>query len=301
MRVIKSIVTTDTILTSSNIPENEFPMWVANTNYNIGDSVIYQHNIYTVIIAHNNRTITPDLDTTYWLFVSATNRFRMFDNVVNSLSTRTGTIQFTLQPNQVVDSICLFELNAATVRVRMNDPVSGIVYDETKALADYSTIVDIYAYFFEPIGEVLKSALFLDLPAYPTASITVTIDAGGGEATVGEVIYGSQRVIGRTKYGTSFGLKSFSRKETDEFGRVTVVKRKNSKFAEYDIDIDNSVISNVQRFFDDIESVPCVFIGVTDGTVTYEPLIVYGFYNDFKAVVSFPTVSTCNLRVEGLI
>jgi hypothetical protein len=32
-----------------------------------------------------------------------------------------------------------------------------------------------------------------------------------------------------------------------------------------------------------------------------EELIVYGFYSDFKATISFPTVSKCTLRVEGLI
>ena len=41
----------------------------------------------------------------------------------------------------------------------------------------------------------------------------------------------------------------------------------------------------------------CLFIGNPD----MEELIVYGFYNDFKATISFPTVSKCNLRVEGLV
>ena len=77
----------------------------------------------------------------------------------------------------------------------------------------------------------------------------------------GEVVYGVQTTVGRTNYGTAIGIKSYSRKETDEFGNVTVVKRKNSKYAEYDIDIDNHLLASVQRFFSDIDSVPCVFIG----------------------------------------
>lgn len=276
-------------------------MWIPNTNYNVGARVIYEHVIYEAILNHTNRAITPNLDTTHWLRIGFTNRYRMFDGIISSMSSRSGTIEFTLQPNQVVDSMCFFELNAATVQVVMTDPVDGVVYNQTKVLADYSAIVDIYAYFFEPVGEVLKTAVFLDLPAYPTASITVTIDAGSGMAEVGEVVYGVQRVVGRTKYGSSFGNKSYSRKETDEFGNVVIVKRRNSKIAEYDIEIDNNMLAPLQRFFSDIDSVPCVFIGVADDTVTYEPFIVYGFYVDFKVVVGLPQVSTCNLRVEGLV
>jgi hypothetical protein len=64
-----------------------------------------------------------------------------------------------------------------------------------------------------------------------------------------------------------------------------------------DIDIDNTNLAFVQRLFQDIDSVPCVFIGNPE----MEELIVYGFYKDFKATISFPTVSKCTLRVEGLV
>lgn len=144
----------------------------------------------------------------------------------------------------------------------------------------------------------MKTAIFLDLPTnYPTATITVYILSGAGLVEVGEVVYGIQSVVGRTNYGTAIGIKSYSRKETDEFGKVTVIKRKNSKYADYDVDIDNVKLASVQRLFSDIDSVPCVFIGNPD----LEETIVYGFYSDFKATISFPTVSKCNLRVEGLI
>ena len=110
-------------------------------------------------------------------------------------------------------------------------------------------------------------------------------------------MYGVQSIVGRTNYGTAIGIKSYSRKEVDEFGKVTVIKRKNSKYADYDVDIDNVNLASVQRLFADIDSVPCVFIGNPE----MEELIVYGFYSDFKATISFPTVSKCTLRVEGLV
>lgn len=297
MRVIKSVVTTDTILTSSNIPEDEYPAWVSGTSYTALDKVIYEHKIYERIVTGAGTT-TPDLDQANWLDSGYTNRYRMFDNTLSSVSSRTGGIEFTLTPNQIVNGIALLNVNASTVRVVMNDPVEGVVYDNTKELRSSSNVNDYFSYFFAPLlSENLETAIFLDLPDKPTATITVYVSSGSGLVEVGEVVYGIQSVVGRTNYGTAIGITSYSRKDTDEFGKVTVIKRKNSKYADYDIDIDNNNLASVQRLFADIDSVPCVFIGNPE----MEELVVYGFYKEFKATISFPTVSKCTLRVEGLI
>lgn len=298
MRVIKSIETTDAILTYSNISEDEYPVWVSGTSYVIDDYVIYNHRIYQAIVA-NSSTTPPDLDQVNWLDLGATNRYRMFDNVISSVSSRTGGIEFTLTPSQVVNGIALLNVNATTVRVVMTDPTEGVVYDQTRELRTTNEVTDYFSYFFAPLLSIedLNTAIFLDLPSKPTATITVYVSSGIGLVEVGEVVYGIQSVIGRCNYGTAIGIKSYSRKDVDEFGKVTVVKRKNSKYAEYDVDIDNVNLASVQRIFADIDSVPCVFIGNPD----LEELIVYGFYSDFKATISFPTVSKCTLRVEGLV
>ena len=298
MRVIKSVVTTDTILTSSNIPEDEYPAWVSGTSYTALDKVIYEHKIYERIVTGAGTT-TPNLDQVNWLDSGYTNRYRMFDNIISSVSSQMGGIEFTLTPNQVINGIALLNVNASTVRVVMNDPIEGVVYDRTKELRSSSNVTDYYSYFFAPLINLgnLDTAIFLDLPNKPTATITVYVSSGVGLVEVGEVVYGIQSIIGRTNYGTGIGITSYSRKDTDEFGKVTVVKRKNSKYADYDIDIDNTNLAFVQRLFQDIDSVPCVFIGNPE----MEELIVYGFYKDFKATISFPTVSKCTLRVEGLV
>ena len=298
MRVIKSVVTTDAILTSSNIPEDEYPAWVSGTSYTALDKVIYEHKIYERIVTGAGTT-TPDLDQVNWLDDGYTNRYRMFDNIISNVSSRMGGIEFTLTPSQIVNGIALLNVNASTVRVVMNDPIEGVVYDRTKELRSSSNVIDYYSYFFAPLINLgdLDTAIFLDLPNKPTATITVYVSSGVGLVEVAEVVYGVQSIVGRTNYGTAIGITSYSRKDTDEFGKVTVVKRKNSKYADYDIDIDNTNLAFVQRLFQDIDSVPCVFIGNPE----MEELIVYGFYKDFKATISFPTVSKCTLRVEGLV
>ena len=298
MKVIKSVQVTDDILTSSNIDEDEYPHWVEGTTYPAQTKVIYLHKIYEAVL-ENSSAITPNLDQTNWMSLGATNRYRMFDNVISSQSSKVGGIEFTLSPNQIVDGIAFLNVNASSVRVVMTDPISGVVYDQTKELRSSSDVVDYFSYFFAPIMTLsdLSTTIFLDLPKYPTATIDVYIESGSALVEIGEVVFGVQSTIGRTNYGTSIGIKSFSRKEVDEFGNTTVIKRKNSKYCDYDVDIDTENLAFVQRLMQDIDSVPCVFIG----NPTMEELTVYGFYSDFKSTISFPTHSKCTLRVEGLI
>ena len=85
MKVIKSVVTTDAILTSSNIPEDEYPVWVSGTSYTALEKVIYQHKIYERIVTGSGTT-PPDLDQVNWLDSGYTNRYRMFDNIISSVS-----------------------------------------------------------------------------------------------------------------------------------------------------------------------------------------------------------------------
>ena len=181
MRVIKSVVTTDTILTSSNIPEDEYPAWVSGTSYTALDKVIYEHKIYERIVTGVGTT-PPDLDQANWLDSGYTNRYRMFDNIISSVSSRTGGIEFTLTPNQVINGIALLNVNASTVRVVMNDPIEGVVYDRTKELRSSSNVIDYYSYFFAPLINLgdLDTAIFLDLPNKPTATITVYVSSGVG-------------------------------------------------------------------------------------------------------------------------
>lgn len=296
MRVIKSVETIDSILTYSNIPEDDYPAWVSGKSYTALDKVVYQHKIYERIVTGGGTT-PPNLDQVNWLDDGYTNRYRMFDKVISNKSSRVGGIEFKLKPNQIIDSIAFLNVNAQQIQVVMTDPVFGVVYDKTQALSAIDSVTDYYGYFFAPVGANKNTALFLNLPSHPAATVTAYINSGAALVEVGEVVYGTQTDIGRTTYGTSVGIKSYSRKEVDEFGNITVVKRKNSKFAEYELDIDNYKLAEVQRFFADIDSVPSVFIGNPE----MEELIVYGFYNDFKATISFPTVSKCSLRVEGLI
>ncbi len=295
MRIIRPVDVTPAILASSNVPEDDYPAWTAGT-YTQGDRRIYQHRIYEVLA--ETTTDSPAAGVTKspptWLDVGATNRWRMFDDKVGSLTEQAGSIAVELQPGAVINSVALFNLLGRSATVTLTDPVDGIVYQRTVSLVD-AGVSDWYEWFFAPIGRQTDFVL-LDLPAYGTAVLSVTIDNASDTAAVGHLVMGRQAELGVAVYGSGVGITDYSRKETDAFGNSVVVERSFSKRAEFDVVVETPQIGRVQRLLASLRAQPVVWIGAEG----YESTFLFGYYRDFQISISGPSVSDASITVEGL-
>ncbi|MBP5971147.1 hypothetical protein [Pseudomonas iridis] len=300
MRLIKPVEITPAKLVSSNVPETDFAAWVSTTAYDIDTKVIWNHHIYQALAAvpagvkPGEEVIDKD-HPAKWLDLGSTNRWRMFDNKVESLTTNPGTIEVTIKPGAVVNSLALFNLKGKSVTVTMVDALEGEVYRKEISLVD-AGVTNWYDWFFEPIG-IRTDVVALDMPAYGSADIVLTIDAGPEVATVGHVVIGAVKQIGTALYGSSVGINDYSRKSTDDFGNTVVIQRSFSNRADFDIALDTSEVTRVRRLLADLRATPVVWIGEE----SYEATILFGFYKDFQIVFSGPTVSDCSITVEGVI
>lgn len=293
MIVINPLAVTAANLTASNVLENDYTAWSNVTSYSIGNRVMYDHRNYEALTAHNGKQ--PDLFPLDWLDLGANNRYAMFDDIVGTQTTRSGTIEVTIQPNRVVNSVALLNCSGLTARVRVNDPTDGMVYDETVNLQDNSGVIDWYTYFFEPI--IPKTdVVFLDLPNYGSAEIIITIDAGVGTAAVGVCVIGGRKFLGYTNYGSGVGTDDYSRKERDAFGNFIVTPRAFSKRADFDVAVETKFVDGLQLFLTAMRTTPAVYVGSEGSSAT----IIYGFYRRFNVILSGPAISKCNLEVEGL-
>jgi hypothetical protein len=222
----------------------------------------------------------------------------MFDIALGSGTVNSGSINVTVTPSTVCNSVVLFNVDGATAQLIVRTSGGTIVYDQTVSLADYGDLNSYFNYYFLPIAETGASELaFIDIPNYSGASFQLIIDAGGGTATCGEMIIGQKSALAVTNFGTSVGIKDYSVKTIDDFGNVTITTRPYSKRADYDITVETAQVSQFTKFLASIRSTPAVYIG--------DPLrgetIVLGYYRDFSVVLSNPSISECSMSVEGLI
>lgn len=299
MKLVRPIEITNSVLTASNILENDYAEWSAATTYALGQRVIMvsTHSVYESVQATNlNHNPTTDTTNTWWVRVGATNKWRMFDKVVNDASTNTNTIEFELTITGKANSLTFLNVDADEITIVCDDPTDGEVYNKTINLTQTSGINNWYSYFFEPITKVTDLSVN-DLPSYSNMVITVTIDNTGGVAACGECIAGLQRKLGTTEMGASLGIIDYSVKQTDDFGNFTVLERAFSKRADITVWVDNNELDEVQRLLNLYRATPIVYIGSDKYTST----IIYGFYRDFETIISYPTLSVLNIDLESLI
>ncbi len=304
MRVVKPIEVTDAKFTSSTIPEPDASVgeieWSAGS-YNTGDRRIKSstHRVYEVT-ADPSTTDDPEVgvlkDPPTWVDVAPTNKWAMFDAVNSTQSEETTQLIVEITNGQTVNSVAGFSIEGATaINVTVTDPTEGEVYNTDIDMVDNSAVADWYYYFFAQIVQISQFAL-LDLPAYPAATIKITVD--GGDIKVGSFVLGNQLDLGIANYGTSVQLLDFSKKETDNFGNIVVTQGRTSKLVDFDVTIDKEKVNYVFGVLSSITTIPSVWVG-DDGS--NDPTLVFGYYRDYQNNISSPTITDATIQVEGLV
>lgn len=298
MDIITPLTITNSNLSSSNVPENDYSEWSSGTTYATGDKVIVigtTHKVYESLVDGNvGNDPTTDLGTK-WLTLSATNRWKAFDQKISEVVENTNTIEYVFTPTNVMGGLACFNLTANNVNVVLNDGTSD-VYDRTIDLQETYNVVDWYTYFFEEIISQ-KEVLFNDIPPYRNATITVTVDNTGGTAEVGQIVLGPLLDLGFTEYGSSVSIQDFSRKERDAFGNPIIVERAFAQRADFEVALNSQEVRRVQTILADFRAKPIVWIGSED---TSFGSIIYGFYNEFNIAIDTPSLSYATIEVEGL-
>ena len=301
MQIIKPVTVTNTILTSSNVLENDHAEWATGSSYATGAKVIVTgttHKVYESLVDNNQGNNPVTDDGTKWLTLGATNRWKAFDQKISDPVINTTTITYTLTDAATnITSVALFGLSGLTANVTVTDAVDGVVYNNTISLTDNRNIDDWYTYFFEE--QVQKEqALFLNIPPYLGSSVVVTVTAATGtDAQLGQLVLGFLTEIGATAYGTSISIEDFSRKEVDAFGNFIVVQRAYAQLADFDVQFETSNARRIQRTLAELRATPVVYIGSED---TSYGTTIYGFYRRFDLTLETPSLSFGAIEVEGL-
>lgn len=295
MKIVKPIEVTEAILTDSDVALDDYVVWAAGT-YNLGDQVRYDLSAYEAL---TTTTDQPDVGAAKavptWLRLGYVNRWRMFRDGSDSVTTNTAAITVTMDFAAVVTTIGLLGLSADSAQLIMTDGVEGEVYNETISLTDIAAI-DWWEYFFTTYDS-MDTALFEDIPPYPDAVLVLTISRTNplDDASCGRVVAGPIAELGVTNYGTDVGIVDYSIRERDEFGNLQIVPRRTVKRVGYDVTLESILVDYVQRALSKISATPALFIG----DHTYESTIVFGLYRDFTINLSGVSTSAATIEVEG--
>lgn len=299
MKVLKPTVLTDEMLISSTATAETILEWNSATAYAVDATCWLGRIRYQAAAANTN--VKPGEETTEihkWAETGPTNKWAMFDDVVGTSTVGASPLTVVMKPGGV-DSIFLGELIGRTATVAVKDaPTGNIVYDKTIDL-DGTIIESFYDWFFADF-EQMTDVILTDLPGQFTGGeLTVSVTATSGDASVGVCKPGKMIEIGQTQYGATVGIIDYSGKNTDAFGRTSVVERSYSKRGSFSMVTEKARFNKIFRTLAALRATPCVYIGTE--AQGYEPLLIYGYFRDFSIDVAYPNHHLCSLEIEGLV
>lgn len=300
LSVLVPIPITDSNLTSSTVPENDYPAWATGTSYAIGDRVIKAHRIYEAARANSSKDPTLEINrggaTPFWFDIAPTNRYAMFDNVVSTPTTAATSLTVVLHPGPY-NSVFLAGLDAENLVITNKDAPGGNVTKTVTTTLEGSAPADYWEYFYEPFKPA-TDYLMTDIDPYHNGEVTVTISRTSGDVKVGVLVVGDNRPLGTTLKGATAEPRSFNYIKTDEFGNTTIKKRKSARdmavSAYVPIEEANAVLETLTA----VLGVPVVLSG-TD-LPEYSGLRGFGLFN---ARLTYDGVDSATLSgtLQGLI
>jgi hypothetical protein len=298
----------DTTLTSSTVaePSGDDPVeYNAANNFSVGDFVFVGagfHLIYICIQAHTasggaqSPTATGSL---FWTVQRSTNKFKAFDQFIGDPTTRADSAAWTINISDVVNSVALFGLSAATVQVVMLDTDGIERYNETIILDDNTGVVDWFTYWFSPVVR-RTNVVLTDLPPYADASVTVTVTDTGNTVLVGQLIVGLFETLGSTTMDqVDLGIDDFSRKERDVFGRFSIIERNFADTMALTFVTDTSRLGYIKNRLAGRRSLPTVY--AVDTQYLQNEYVIYGFFPTMQPLARHAEVSEIRIELEGLV
>lgn len=283
------------MLLSSNVVET-VAAWASGTTYALDAKARTGGRIYQSLAA-GNVGFPPAANPLKWADIGPDNTNAAFDGQVSTAATGTNNLTYVLATG-IIDALALVNISASTITVTVRDGAGGpVIFSQTVGM-DGSTVLDWYQYFFYDPLVVRTQVVFTDIAPFGSSNVTIEIK-GSGTVSVGHIAFGRANDIGEAGIGARAGITDYSKKNTDDFGVTTFVKRAFSKTLSVAVLVDKVQVNRVHRLLSSLRATPCIWIGSDDPDYD-EPLVVFGFYRDFNVEIAYPTKSLCSLEIEGL-
>lgn len=304
---MKVIVPNALTLLESSLAETDAAdgaLW-SNTAAYAKDALIrHEHVRYKSLVADNKGNDPAETHSgldAKWQKLGATAPYLMLDAFVETQTVggQGEILNFTVPFNRAT-AFALLNVEGLTASVTVTDTEEGKFFAHEYGLTRDISGFSLYEYNYSPIDSKINVAA-TDIPMPILGTLRVAIDPGqGSQAKLGMLVAGMEQALGVTKYDAELGVTDYSKKETDDFGVATLVRRGFASSVSLQLYLRPNRMDYVARVLQGLRATPAVWIGDNrdDGA---QSLTVYGWLEDWRMVCAGPDEIQLSLEIQGLI
>jgi hypothetical protein len=275
-----------------------YSRFVLGNTYSIGNKVVYLGRRFTALV---NGVLPAPLVVEGQGTSDANWNYTDLDNcalayVRNSSGAMLSTDYFDLLTTYHVTAfLAPFYSSSVAIHNIVSSETTVVINDSLGNINTYVYGIDTTDLFIEFPQSGQRNVVTIRV----RTPISSGISGGATKAAIGEIVVGKTVDLGQTQYGVSTSITDYSKKNTDDFGNTTFVKRAFSKKLSARMLLDKSAYNTAVQAFYDLRASPTSWIATDDESYN-KGAIIYGYYKDFSMDISYPTMCACSLEIEGL-
>lgn len=295
LTVVKPIEITQAMLVSTNIPEDDHEVWNSGATYAAGVRAIKDRLIYESLEAGNVGN-DPAHTPLKWVEVESTNRWRAFDNAVNTQTKQASSMTYRIKPGQSFTTVAALNVSGAeSVMVRVYQGAT-IVREQSVGLWLNAQAAGWWNWWFG-LRNRATQAIVEGLPGIPSAEIELVF-VGGPDLAVGTILMGRERSFGLgVLQGARIRNKDYSVEQEDDWGAIRVVKRQLSRRANFTLIVPSREVDEFQRLSAELHATACLLIA----SRRYESMTVYGLLRVSDAVIAYYDFTEYDIELRGFV
>lgn len=299
MKVLEPI---DFALISSNVPDSSYPVWDSTTSYTAGTNVYVTDNHGEYQALTDNTNSYPPTNPSDWQWLGTTNRWKMFDQYLNTYTENPNTIEIEISA-YLSQGFFIGNISGQSLQVEVIDNTTSDVI-ESKTISLIRNPKDWLDYFCGNWDKKYKkSYMYYRETLNSDVTYRITLDAGDGTAKIGVFAIGMIDEIGLTLYNINLSALDYSQIYTDQNTGATYLSQGNYvKTLELDVFAPTNGVDEVYRTLTDIRGKPVVFLGDNrSDDKAFETLNVYGYMKKFETLLKSMKETHITLSIQGLI
>ncbi|MDD5212346.1 MAG: hypothetical protein PHV62_08010 [Sulfuricurvum sp.] len=300
MKIIKP--NTYTYVTG-NVADTTYAAWNIATVYAANDyvSVSTNHGEYQAVSGNTGKDPRLAINlydatknpTGCWTFLGTTNRWKMFDQYLNTQTVNPLSITATLTCYDA-QAIFIGNIDADSVQIQIKENFGGTIIEDVT----YSMIpdpIDWMAYLYGSWLDERKRNIIYERTTL-TRDVTIIVTATATTAKIGSFFAGYSNIIGATLWQFRASALDYSTVATDTQSGATFLQQGNyAKLLDATLFINTSISDEIYSMLVSLRGIPIVFYDNPETT------LVYGFIKTFDMNISGPVETKIDLKLQGLI
>lgn len=286
MKFVKQAITD---YTSAQLTET-VAAWSSTVSYTVDDQVRYSNYIWASS-STSNLGNTPSDGSLVWVKVGVSNKYSLIDTRSTSETIVASDLVVTFDLGDI-NTLVIGNYTATSLTIENIDASDNILATQTFEQSVNVGVYDVWSYMYAPYSIETGRASYFDIVRIGT-KLRVTFTKGTLDVVKCGYLIGGQAIdMGKTLEGVKLGWSSYSVRDTDAYGVITIDKRAAQDIVDFETIIKKSLMISTRRTAKKYRDDVVAFIVDDASESPFENLITLGLIQDADPLATNDEYST---------